>query len=115
MSQLSRERGEVKREEIRRILFSIAMECVRAKQTKDECVKTLTRHVSVMKNAKPQESCLVDNVICEISRDMPGFLKRQQEKINIARKLAIVVARAKAKVETSLKHTEKNTLQISKV
>jgi hypothetical protein len=109
MSQLSRERGEVKREEIRRILFSIAMECVRAKQTRDECMRQLTRHAGVMKNAKPQESCLVQNVILEIGRDMPGFLKRQQERANAARRAA------KAAAKSSLKHTEKNDLQLSKV
>ena len=109
MSQLSRERGEAKREEIRRILFSIAMECVRAKQTRDECMRQLARHASVMKSTKPQESCLVQNVILEIGRDMPGFLKRQQERANAARRMA------KATVKSSLKHTEKNDLQLSKV
>jgi hypothetical protein len=81
MSKETRERGERKREEIRRIIHSIMKECVKEKKSPEECAKTVIKHTQVIIHSKPQEKCLVESVMMEMNRDIDAFCKRQEEKL----------------------------------
>lgn len=81
MSKETSERGELKREEIRKLIYKLRCECISSKQTPEEIVKTLNKHAYIMKKGKPQEGCLVDQVMSEVHRDPEGFSQRQKEKM----------------------------------
>lgn len=79
MSKETSERGELKREEIRKLLYKLRCECISSKQTPEEVAKTLNKHAYIMKKGKPQEGCLVDQVVSELNQDPEGFCKRQKD------------------------------------
>lgn len=81
MSRESSERGEKKREEIRRIIFNLMCECVEGGKNPKETQEIVNKHVFVMLNkTKPQENHLLAEVIRETHMDMEGFCKRMQLK-----------------------------------
>lgn len=76
MSKETKERGDKKREEIRRIFGSLVKENVKEKKTKEDMLGIIKRHAQVMMNLKPQEKSLVVTVVLEISRDYLGFINK---------------------------------------
>ena len=80
MSRVTRERGEQKREEIRKIIWRLINECVSSKLSPEETGRTVNKHIQVMMHAKPQENCLVVSVAIEIKQDVDAFCKRMYEK-----------------------------------
>lgn len=79
MSKESSARGEAKREEIRRIIFSFFKE---TKEMTPEFSKRLNDHITIMKKRKPQEACLVMDVVYEMRHDPKAWVERMMKKCN---------------------------------
>jgi hypothetical protein len=83
MSRVTRERGEQKREEIRKIIWGLMNECINSKFSPEETGRTINKHIQVMMYAKPQENHLVISVAIEIKQDVDAFCKRMHEKYGV--------------------------------
>ncbi len=83
MSQLTSERGEQKREEIRRILWGIWKECLKEKKSMEETTKIVNKHIEIMKVKNPRENGLVITVCCEIKWNTKKFVDRMIAKYGL--------------------------------